>query len=375
MIGLARERAAAARAAWWNRGLSAALVASYLAAAWLLVPDPSRRSELHYAVVISLGYGHLSGAAVFSGDRLARGLKARLPRGWQRVQGMRRSHVVCGMLWPVSLLLFAAYHLASSHAPWLVLLLLGISTWHTAENDQALASIYGRSLSAGPLSRRAGPHLSALGFTALLLGLAATTLGEADPTILTLVPDRAEGVVSASQLVMPARLLAALCGGLLLLRPRRHGDTLRATSIIVGSALLPSDPLLLHGLSFGDVFAASSLYHLASWLWLSIDRARVRQEPRACTTLVVLHALPAALCVGLLLHGDSQIFGPLAAAYFSPAVYLYWSTLHVLQTLAVRELTSTPDHQSGVVSNGLGSGSSNGSKGHQRQDTFPGGLA
>jgi hypothetical protein len=350
VIGLARERAAAARAASRCRALSALCVSGYLLGALWLAPDARARAELHYAVVVTIGYGHLVGAAVFSGDRLARALPA-----WARLSWLSGSSPgLPPLLWILvglaSSILFGIYMLALSRAPALALVLLAISSWHTVENDQALASIHARGHSAGPLPRGVDSHLAAVGVTALLLALSAATLGAADPTsffvpgtlgspLPSLLPSPLPSPLVTTRLALPIRAVAAVCGGLLILRARRRGAVVSGATIVVASALIPSGLGHHPWLTFSDVFAATSLYHLASWLWLSVAKIRGSgRRPGAVPTLVCVHALPALMCFGLLCAGDSAATAPLAAAYFSPTIYLFWSCLHVGQTLLVREV-------------------------------------
>ncbi|MBW2695878.1 MAG: hypothetical protein JRE70_05350 [Deltaproteobacteria bacterium] len=371
MIGLAGERTGAPRAAWRNRALSALCVGGYLTAAGVFVPDASLRSELHYALVITIGYGHLVGAAIFSSDRIGAAIRSAATPAWLRSGRAVLTPIVWALALLASTLLFGAYVRALVHTPEIVLMLLAISTWHTVENDQALTSIYARERRTGPLPRAVDPHLSALGVTALVLAVAAASLGEADPASLIVASSAASEWV-ATRLTLPARTLAAVCGGVLILRATSRSATLGGTSIVISSALIPTDLTHLAWLSFSDVFAATSLYHLASWLWLSVGRLRDQRRRGAMVTLAFIHLLPAALCVGLLCMREGTAVGPFAAAYFSPAIYLYWSILHVGQSLLVRELPPGSAHQSAKAPSGRGNGSSSGSKRHQRQYTAPG---
>jgi hypothetical protein len=78
---------------------------------------------------------------------------------------------------------------------------------------------------------------------------------------------------------------------------------------------------------FGDVFSAVTLYHLLAWLGFALARGAGARR------LAALHAAPALVCAALWLAPES---GSLRAAAFSPALYLFWSALHVLQTARAR---------------------------------------
>jgi len=81
-----------------------------------------------------------------------------------------------------------------------------------------------------------------------------------------------------------------------------------------------------------EVFALWTLYHVVSWGIFSWERS---PDAGALRRLVVVHALPAAACLALL-AAPLGWHHPLRVAVFAPAAYLFWSSLHVLQTLAVR---------------------------------------
>jgi hypothetical protein len=90
-------------------------------------------------------------------------------------------------------------------------------------------------------------------------------------------------------------------------------------------------------IGFGDVFAATTLYHLVGWLVFLSQRARHGGEvARTHRRLLGVHAIPAAICV-LLLSAPEAMFTSLREAVFSPVLYLFWSALHVAQTLVIRQ--------------------------------------
>jgi hypothetical protein len=93
--------------------------------------------------------------------------------------------------------------------------------------------------------------------------------------------------------------------------------------------------------SFGDVTTGTVLYHLVSWLALVISKlhAARRDAPRAAVMrhrrLILAHAVPALGCALAVSIGRDLSNGAMLLA-FSPAIYLFWSALHVMQTAARR---------------------------------------
>jgi hypothetical protein len=88
-----------------------------------------------------------------------------------------------------------------------------------------------------------------------------------------------------------------------------------------------------------DVYGAPALYHVLSWLKLSLDRARSEQRERSSTRLyrelAVVHILPLTIAP-LALVADSGLSVILREILYGPQIYLYWSTLHVLHTALLR---------------------------------------
>jgi hypothetical protein len=276
--------------AWRNRGLTALAVAGALGAAAFVFPDAARRGEVQYLCVLSLGYGHLLGALAFSRERLASCVARGVPPAlfWSFVASSAASA-------------FAVYSLALRAAPLLLLPLLAIATWHTAENDLALGRAYREGFRLPPLPRSPRHHAVSIAATAAVL-LAA---GLAPPW---------RGWIAAE--VPP---LAPLLGR------------------------LPPSPL-----AFSDVFAAATGWHLLSWLLFLWDRARACErdgQPQAAAALrrglLVWHAAPIAVCA-LLAASEAAPLAPLRAAVFAPGLYLYGSMLHVLQTALLRGLEPRP---------------------------------
>jgi hypothetical protein len=106
---------------------------------------------------------------------------------------------------------------------------------------------------------------------------------------------------------------------------RAHTAPVLAAGAVVAAALAASpDPGLL-----GDLFAASTLFHLVGWLVFLVARGVGRAR------LVGLHAPPLALCA-LLASAPGSALAPLAEWVFSPALYLFWASLHVAHTAHAR---------------------------------------
>jgi hypothetical protein len=298
-----------------NRATSAALVAAYLCAAGIALPDAARRGEVHYLLVATLGYGHLIGAL-------------RLPRPEATARAALRA--ACFALALANGLL--AYTLSLERWPALVLALLAISAWHTAENDLALESAYGAGHRLGPLSLGAGAQLAGAGSTLLVVALAGGTLAAAE-----LGP-----ALAASSLVTAGPTLAgagAAAAGLALLA--RGERRLRGLLLVGGggalSALGPPASL-----GFADVFAAATLHHLLSWLLLLADRAQAAAHGNPagarslCRRVAAAHLAPVFV-LWLLPRAGPQA-DALRGALLAPGFYLFVSVLHVAQTSRARGL-------------------------------------
>jgi len=125
----------------------------------------------------------------------------------------------------------------------------------------------------------------------------------------------------------------ALCSGAALEPLRRRGRAqllpIAVAAAIVSAALAASpDPGLL-----GDLFSAATLFHLVGWLVFLIARGA---RP---LRLLALHTPAFALC-GLLLVASSDAALWLREWVFSPAIYLYWASLHVAHTLFGRGVSA-----------------------------------
>ena len=257
-----------------NRLVTSIAVAAFLLATHALWADSQVRAERQYLFVITLGYGHLLGAAVFGRRRIAELVPPAAPRS------LTAAFVAVGLTD-----LFALYAWLSNISLAIFLPLLAGSLWHIAENDLALGRADREGLALGALPRSLGHQLAALGTAVLLLAL-----------------------------------------GRFLLQPAPQGS-------IAGV------------FSFGDFFSAVTLYHLVQFLVLFADRARalpLRAERRRLWRRIAwVHVPPALVCVALLLVPGHGLAG-LRYAIFSPQIYLFWSVLHVAQTIAVRGIERRP---------------------------------
>lgn len=105
-----------------------------------------------------------------------------------------------------------------------------------------------------------------------------------------------------------------------------------------GAVILARPPAF--GLSFAELFAAPILYHLISWLVLSLDRVRDLAAvdsglaQRRTARLVLVHAIPLALCAVAFWSGGAE--GTAREALLHPGMYLFWAGTHVVQTAWVR---------------------------------------
>jgi len=234
------------------------------AVALLLPVDPAHRAAASYALVVTLGYGHLLGS-LQPRQRLARWTPAGVS---QRLFGCFLATSVASCL--------ALYASALARLPWLGAPLLVVAVWHSVENDAALQEAYARRSLPGPL--RLGAPTG--------LGLAVGT-----------------------------PLVAAWLGG-----AGGGGSQGLATAAFV----LPTS------------------YHLASWILFSRDRQRwllrageIERARRLRRRLWVFHGLPIGIGAFLLL-ADAPAWVGLRQAFFSPPLYLFWSSLHVLDTALAR---------------------------------------
>jgi hypothetical protein len=245
-----------------NRRLTLFLVAVSLCLSHVLWPDPGDRATAQYAFVLTLGYGHLIGAAMGGRRRSSTRPEYVSPGSWR---------IFCIV---TAATLFAAYfalldRVSASDFLAVVSPLLALSVWHTVENDLALARAYDRGFALGPIPRTS--HFRAIAITTTVLG----------------------AVVVLPQV----------------------------------------------GVSFADLFAVTTLYHLFQWLVFLRDRTAVGSDLAGRSGMlrrIAWSHLPAGLICGVVLIWRSSL-PPLAfEVAFSPSLYLFWSSLHVLHTALAR---------------------------------------
>lgn len=307
-----------------NRFASAGCVLCFLLATHALIRDPEERANHQYLFTITLGYGHLIGAVVFSRRRLANVLPYGIPHL------LLLAFVATGIL-----TLFAIYTWILRVHPPAFLLLLGVSAWHTVENDLALERAYRDGLKLGPIPRSSDHHLSSIGLASLLMLLIAETPSWDEYS-------RALGGAALAVGGPLVRLACAVTGAALFVRHRLDARGLLGIALLAGGSLASEE--VLSWLTVADLFVATTLYHLVSWLIFFSDRIRslsLRGEGAAAARvwrgLLGVHVPPALICGGLLFT-PTDALAPARFLLFSPAIYLFWSFVHVLQTAAVREL-------------------------------------
>ncbi len=307
---------------WRTRAVTVSCVCTFLAITRVAFEDPWLRAERQYLFVITLGYGHLIGAAVFARQRLAELVPARVPH--------RLAAAAAGL---GVLDLFAAYVWATHLSEIVFLPMLVVSIWHVVENDRFLARADAGRNGMGPMPRTRDHHIAVIAATALFAAIGQQLLSPAAGEALVGGAGRAE---------LAQALLHALAfggGTWLCWRVKGPGRAFGIAIVVGGTVALALGPQLLSNVGFGDFFSALTLYHLIQFLLLY--GGRIRRMPdlgtrRARVRLLAWVHVPAfVLCAGLLLlPGDG--LATLRYAVFSPAIYLFWSVLHVVQTLVVR---------------------------------------
>jgi hypothetical protein len=316
--------------AWRNRILSLAIVGLYIGLVHVLVDDPLLRARINYGVVITLGYGHLVGAAYFARKRLLKKL-VRPTRyvvahtGRAGVRLARSSQTTQHFAWflffmVASGLAYAGYSALLTRSPGFWLPMLAISIWHTVENSQGLEGAYRSQLQMPALTRDPKSHLIALGGSVCLLGWA----------IILLQPK-----FETATLTM--RILTLSCGAFLLIDRQERPATKWAGLALIAAGSLPPHWFFTSGeVEFSDLFTVSILYHLISWGTLSIEKSRRSDAPiHMKRDMAVIHLLP----LGILLSTyawPASLGSSLRADFFAPATYLFWSVVHVLQTAWLR---------------------------------------
>lgn len=309
-----------------NRALSAALVAAALGCFRAALPDEAARTPAIYLTVVALGYGHLIGGAVFARERLL----AWVPPGVS-------PRLAAAFAASSVLTLLAAYGLATRAWPVVAAPLLALSVWHALENDLHLGRAYAAGGRSGPVPRAASHHLLSVGIAALVAAVFTASLPRAGGgvaglgALAGLDPGLAGGL---------ARMTALGCGGALALGGGR-GRRLAGAALAACAWALPAD--LSGRVGFAEVFGAWTLYHVVSWFVLHAERSRALRSSAPAAgrsrlrSLVAVHAAPAAACAALLWTPIGWEH-PLRVLVFSPPIYLFWASLHVAQTLALRGL-------------------------------------
>ncbi len=343
------------RSAPRNRWLSLALASGLWATGVLLFPDPQQRAPWLYGLVLTLGYGHLLGAALGASERLTHRLTAGMR--WMPLHALPpagRAAVGIGVGCGAAAVLYLAYASALGYWPWLAGVLLAIATWHSVENDSALPRTYRNGFRLPPLSGEADTHATTLGITALVLALATAALAS-EPTQTP--GGRVSGAeafagispgMAVEDALIGLRAVAALAGAFLLRARDGERSEWLGLGLIGASALDPAWLCATAHLAFADVFALSTLYHLASWWILTLDKSRLPTRAPGqgkdiekgivkdvVKDVVAVHALPAARWAATwLLPGE--LAAETRRSFFSPAAYLFWSVVHAVHTVGSR---------------------------------------
>lgn len=261
-----------------NRVLALVIVGTALGLLRWIAPSPSERLAWLSLVALPLAYGHIIGAALFS--------RTIAPR---RDQDAATRFLFTAFAISCVLTLSAAYA-SALRTPALQPLVLGaillLSAWHTIENDCALGLAYRDGFRLGPLLQGARWIAISLALTAAFALAAASTR-----------------------------------------------EALVFTRVYFGELRIPSQSWV----SLDELAAGVILYHTVSW-WLFLeDRARAlaarspRDAARLRRRVLLLHTAPLAC--------NAAFYFWLPAAHFyvaAPALYLFWSTLHVVHTAARR---------------------------------------
>jgi hypothetical protein len=323
------------RSATRNRLISLAAVIAYMTAASALAEDADQRAALHSIVVITLGYGHLIGAFWSSRRRRHPGASSDAPgqRSGRVADRKRRALAMLAFAGVVSAFVVFSGSLATHLA--VVLCLLAVSAWHTAENDFALEQRYDTADRAEPTLHRLDDVVAPLGVSALLMAAASLGLAAGDGA-----PDLRERGIDPGMAAGWLRGAAIVFGSALVLRERSPRLERIGLAMIGAAVFMPASLALPSGVTFADVFAATTGYHLVSWIVWSVERAR-GSDDGADALLVAAHAVPIAVAAACVLSA-APAARELRAAFFAPAPYLFWSVVHVVDTLIQRRRRASP---------------------------------
>ncbi|MEE3328298.1 MAG: hypothetical protein VX252_13250 [Myxococcota bacterium] len=316
--------------AWRNRIVSLGSVGLYLGVVHAVVDDPTMRAQFNYGVVITLGYGHLVGAAFFSRkrfiDRLSgptRYLAAHTGRAGVRfadsppaVQRVAWSLLSMGTV----ALVYAGYLTLLKQSPGAWLPMLAISIWHTVENSENLEGFYRTKRQLTSRGDKPKSHLVSLGASVCLMAWG----------LILIRPDWTAFALSM-------RILTLICGATLLVDPRQPNGRKWLGLILIGAGSLPPHWLLTRsGIDFSDLFAASILYHLVSWGVLSLEKSFRSDAPdHMKRDMAVIHLLPLGMILGTFAW-PAPWGSAIRADFIAPTSYLFWSVIHVLQTAWLR---------------------------------------
>jgi hypothetical protein len=301
-----------------NRLSSAGCVCVYLLATQHLWPDPTQRGAWHFVLVLVFGYGHLLGSAV--SVRSGRPRSSMTPR-----TSARTATLILGVSFiPI------AYATLIDWLPAVTLALLAVSIWHTVENDAVFGRWYADDFRPPPLGDDPRHHLRIAGATLLVVAFGTACLARVPIPSLGIgipVPQAAFGLRCATLCV--AAFLAGPPGG----RDRRSALALLALAL--GMPWRPEHHL---DIRYADFFAIATLYHLFSWSIALFHRLRLGgAHPGLARRVALCHGIPAA--IALAAHAaPPPVRSDLIGTLFSPSLYLYYSMLHVVQTVWTRSL-------------------------------------
>ena len=318
------------RLAWRNRFVSLTCVGIYLSLMHALVDDAVLREKINYGVVITLGYGHLVGAAFFSRKRMAdkligptRFIAAHLePIGldFNRWSPSLKHRVSSLCFVAFVSLLYISYLALLNYFPEAWLPMLAVSVWHSLENNQCLEETYRANLRLPALTNKAPDHLLSLGASSCVM---SWSLGLIQP--------------DWSTVSLALRVLGLLSGAALMTGDKRTLVEKWLGVLLIGASSLPPDWLFgTVSMHFSDLFTASILYHLVSWAVLSIEKSFRPGTPMGTRRdMLFIHLLPLAILIST--YAWPQPWGSsLRSDFLAPASYLFWSVIHVAQTAWLR---------------------------------------